>query len=131
MKENIKPLVLDLPPSVNAMLQPRFGSKGRMYTLETRNWFDYAQLMVTSWMRKYEVEMYNDYVFADMIFYLKHRGQDNHNFFKATIDSFQKAGLVRNDSLVMPRTQEVWIDKENPRVVISFKSWVPEINSKK
>lgn len=131
MKENVKPLVLDLPPSVNAMLQPRANSKGRMYTTQTRNWFEYAALMCNVWRNKYDVETFNNYVYVDMIFHLKHRGQDNHNFFKAVIDSFQKAGIVRNDSLVMPRTQAVYIDKDNPRVEILFKSWNPEITSEK
>lgn len=61
---------------------------------------------------------------VDMWFYMPDRKtRDNHNCFKLLFDSLEGFAF-KNDYYILPRVQEVELDRENPRVEIEIRKKV-------
>ncbi len=111
-------LELPLPPSVNAAF---LNVRGRRFNKpETLAWYQGAVLIIRTWMRKSGTVPFTGQVYCDLELYLRRRGSDSHNYLKILLDSFEKAGLVANDDLILPRIQLAEYDAKNPRVLATF-----------
>jgi len=108
---------LSLPPSINASHITRIGSYKRIMTQEARNWMEQAGWLVKSQWKKPPMD---DFFFIDLVFYLKNKQSDSHNYKKLLFDALEQGGLCTNDKYIKDRTQGVHYDKENPRVIITI-----------
>lgn len=125
-------LILDLPPSVNALYtnQAYFDKKSRRYiptgkrilSKEGREMKKLLRLQAATQSKEQDwnkEELGEDYIYMDMIVYFNRKGRDSDNINKALQDSLE--GIVyNNDTQVLPRTQKVLIDRDNPRVEVIF-----------
>lgn len=64
--------------------------------------------------------MIENYFYLDLFWYLPNHRRDAHNMEKPLFDAMQNAGIVKNDKLIMNRTQFVGFDKLNPHVRMEF-----------
>lgn len=125
-------LVLDLPPSVNALYtnQAYFDKRSRRYvptgkrilSKEGREMKKLLRLQATTQSKKQDWDkekLGENYVYMDMIVYFNRKGRDSDNINKALQDSLEGV-IYNNDTQVLPRTQKVLIDRENPRVEVIF-----------
>lgn len=122
-------ITLPLPPSVNRYQGKTIINQGRwprvhFYpTEETEKWKEYAS---TTIMRN--IDQFKDmfpierhrYVVVIVDYYFNQRKEDADNYFKVPFDLFQSLGIVENDDQFIPRVRDIFIDKNNPRVVYSF-----------
>lgn len=58
----------------------------------------------------------NKLIAVDMVYYLKRKDQDAHNYHKVLFDMMTKAGVWKDDNIVMERVKRIYYDKENPRI---------------
>lgn len=126
-------MTLELPPSVNALYQNQayYNPKTKSYvptgkrilTKEGRALKKAisAQAILQCDEQKWDKELLGeDYIYMDTVVYFNRKGRDSDNIYKALQDSLE--GIVyHNDSQVLVRTQKVLIDRQNPRVEVSFK----------
>jgi len=125
-------LVLPLPTSVNSLYQNqgRYNPRTRSYQLTGRRILTKEGERLKKEMSKiatnavkesdWDINNIGDrFLYMDVIIYFNRKGRDADNIFKALQDSMQ--GIVfKNDSQLLPRTQKILFDKNNPRVEISF-----------
>lgn len=111
-------LELPLPPSVNSSY--RMAGMRRFHSAETLRWYRDAVLLIRAWMIKSKTKPFTTQVHCDIEMYLRRRGSDSHNYLKIFIDGLQKAALVANDDLILPRIQSVEYDSKNPRIIATF-----------
>lgn len=125
-------LVLPLPTSVNSLYQNqgRYNPRTRSYQLTGRRILTKEGERLKKEMSKiatnavkesdWDINNVGDrFLYMDVIIYFNRKGRDADNIFKALQDSMQ--GIVfKNDSQLLPRTQKILFDKNNPRVEISF-----------
>lgn len=125
-------MTLVLPPSVNSLYQNqgRFNPRTKRYELTGRRILTKEGEKIKKEMTRlaegyvkengWDIEELDDgFVYMDVRVYFNRRGRDADNLFKALQDSLQ--GVVyKNDSQVLPRTQKILFDKNNPRVEIEF-----------
>lgn len=57
----------------------------------------------------------NNFLYQDAVIYFSRRGRDADNISKLLNDSLEKI-IYENDSRILPRTQKILYDKENPRI---------------
>lgn len=58
---------------------------------------------------------------CNMWFYMPDlRRRDSHNSIKLVMDAVEKGGLYEDDRFVMPRIQDVTLDRDNPRIEMEF-----------
>lgn len=56
-------------------------------------------------------------IVCNMWFYfVDKRCRDTHNQLKILFDALQNAGLFPNDMYVLPRVQDFYVDRKNPRI---------------
>lgn len=125
-------LVLPLPPSVNSLYQNqgRYNPRTRSYQLTGRRILSKEGERLKKEMSKQATEAVkqsnwnidsigDSFLYMDVVIYFNRKGRDADNIFKALQDSMQ--GIIfKNDSQLLPRTQKILFDKENPRVEIAF-----------
>ena len=125
-------MTLELPPSINALYQNQayYNKKtrsyvptgGRILTKKGRELKKVisAQAAIQSKKQGWDIDKLDtDYIYMDTIIYFNKRGRDSDNIYKALQDSLE--GIIyKNDSQVLSRTQRVMIDRENPRVEVTF-----------
>lgn len=127
---NIEPTCPDLsldftikiPPSVNHMyIQTKGGSK--ILTKDAKEYIKHTQNVVKKKMREigYSVEEPGVWHYMDLYFYFPDkRIRDSHNCIKILMDSLEGL-LFMNDYYIMPRIQDVQLDRDNPRLEVIYK----------
>ena len=119
---------LPLPPSVNTYQRyrvKRFGRKTRVEAYpseETEQFYSTSIEHIRDEIQKHQWKMppTGQYIIVEATFYLSRLKSDADNYFKCTLDSLEKAGIVCDDSYIIPRAIEVYIDKDNPRVELNI-----------
>ena len=106
--------------SVNRMYTFNRFSHQKIYKKEARIYLERNALLVANFVKKNKLKPFDSYFVLDMIFYLPRQNADSHNYKKIGLDVLERGGLVVNDKWIMDRTQAIYIDKENPRFIISF-----------
>lgn len=124
-------MTLALPPSVNALYQNqayrdksgKFVSTGkRILTKQGRELKKVITMQSQQQSREQgwsKDELGDDYIYMDTVIYFNRKGRDSDNIYKALQDSMEGV-IYNNDSQVLVRTQRVMIDRENPRVEVTF-----------
>lgn len=113
-------LELPLPPSINTVYVFNKYIHQKVYKRSATSYLSTVELVVKSFVRKKKLKPFDDYFYLDMYFWLPRQNADSHNYKKILLDVLEHGGLVVNDKWIMDRTQEVKVDKENPRVIIKF-----------
>ena len=121
-------LTLPLPPSVNAYQRyrvKRIGKKLRVEAYpseETEQFYDVSVRYIRDEINKHQWKMppTGQYIIVEATFYLGRLKSDADNYFKCTLDSLEKAGIVCDDSYIIPKAMEVYVDKDNPRVELDI-----------
>ncbi len=113
-------LELPLPPSVNVIYgwNPRIHQK--FYKSDAKNYLAINTMVVKSFVNKNKIIPFSNYFYLDMYFWLPRQNSDSHNFLKLLMDVLEHGTLVENDKWIMNRTQEIKVEKENPRVLMKF-----------
>lgn len=128
MNKELK-LTVPLPPSVNKYLGKKVGYKNDtpyVVVYETAEAKKYkANILRLTTKAKSEVEWKqtdeNTYIICELEIFLARKRQDSDNFFKVLLDSLTNAGIFFDDSMVIPRVKDVFIDSENPRINLTIK----------
>jgi Holliday junction resolvase RusA-like endonuclease len=115
-------ITIPIPPSVNKMFIFNKYTHQKIYKQETRDYYEYNTLVLGNWVKTHHVKPVAKYEYFDMKFFLKNSSMDSHNLKKVAFDLLEKAGVVENDKWILDRTQSIEIDKENPRIEISWLS---------
>lgn len=119
---------LPLCPSVNSYNHYKIMRRGKRLTiqsypsLETERFYREAVPIIKEAMRRYgwKTILKGTFVEVYATFYMKKAGMDADNHFKCLNDAIQKAEVVENDSQIIPRCEDVFIDKDNPRIVVTI-----------
>lgn len=112
---------LPVPPSVNHMYQ-NVGRGARRLTSEAVKYVKNAQDTTKMEIRRQGWKKDGEKVwnYMDLEFFFKDkRRRDSHNCIKLLTDSLEGL-LYYDDYFVMPRIQNVTLDRDNPRVEIRF-----------
>lgn len=121
-------LTLPLPPSVNeylgyrvvyingrAISQPFETRVAREYKAYVKN-IVHRELKKQSW-KCLDKEHYID---VKLVYYLNKKRKDSHNLEKVLFDALMDAGLYPDDDILIPKTENIYIDKYNPRVELEL-----------
>lgn len=110
-------ITLPLAPSSNHMyIQRRNGSRclsatARRYIMDAT-----ALIRLACEEQMWFVDNRDVWYYLDLIVFMPDRKiRDSHNMLKLLLDVFQEIAF-RNDYFVMPRIQDVRLDKDNPRI---------------
>ena len=63
----------------------------------------------------------HEYVVMDLVFYFDRKRKDSDNAIKVMQDAIVDSCIIEDDDIVMPRVNNIYIDKYNPRVEVSLK----------
>lgn len=117
-------LVLPLPPSDNRrFIIPKY-SRRLILSTETRNYINNTGIEICNQLKKQGFESpliprFDDQFVLEYIVYLKDKKRDGSNIEKTLKDTL--TGVVySDDKWVCIRLMKIEIDKENPRVELSF-----------
>lgn len=113
-------LILDLPPSINRLYVFNRYTRQKVYKREGRDYLDSMTLVVQQFVRKHKIEPFDDYFYLECYFFLSNKRSDSHNYKKLVFDVLKHGGLIKDDNIIMDRTQGIAIDKTNPRVRLLF-----------
>lgn len=109
-------ITLPVPPSVNHMYQS--AGRGRRLTKEAMQYIRIAQEECKAKVKKYgwKKDVEGVWYVMDLYYFFPDKKiRDSHNTLKILTDALE--GLVfPNDYYVMPRIQNVTLDRENPRL---------------
>lgn len=118
-----------LPPSVNSYKGMRVVRSGGRSFIQFYHTSKAKQFMVH--MKKllerevvqagWEVPGKNEYIICEVVIYFKKRRTDGDNIFKCLLDSFTDNGIILDDSMVIPRVSDIFIDPDNPRVEVTLR----------
>lgn len=114
-------LTLPLPPTVNHMYITT-PSGARVLTEEAKAWVVEAGFEALRQRKKQGWEKVEKGVqlYADLYFFFPNRRRrDSHNSMKILLDALEKI-LYEDDQFVLPRVQEVLLDRENPRLELNI-----------
>lgn len=112
---------LPIPPSVNHIYQ-NVGRGARRLTTNAMQYIKTAQDIVKKEVKRSKWKMDDRAVwqFMDLYFYFPDkRRRDSHNCLKLLTDSMEGL-LFHDDYFLLPRIQDVQLDRENPRLDIIF-----------
>lgn len=117
-----------LPPSVNQYLGKSVAyanGKPYVHVYETTEAKTFKKMMVKLIQRKMdEVEWVKtgeyEYVICEITAYISQKKQDTDNMFKCLMDSLTASGLIYDDSMVIPRVANIYIDSNNPRLEVKI-----------
>lgn len=132
MKAQFMSFTCPIPPSVNEYLGKRVA-----YNPITRKYF--VQVFETAQAKAFKKHMAKvleravsefkwektgeyEYVICELHIYSNQKKKDADNMFKCLLDSFTESGIIYDDSMVLPRVSQLYIDKENPRVEVFLKT---------
>jgi len=119
----MKPLILELPPSVNFAYTNNECTGRRIYTDASKNWYQWVWPVILRWKRENNLKKPFDYfIKTHCNFYLRRLNSDSHNYFKLLADALEKYEVVTDDRFIMFVTEKVSYDRENPRIEITFKN---------
>lgn len=119
-----------LPPSVNAYLGKRVAynpitkkpfvqvyetQEAKAFKKNTKKVIERA-LKESEWKKTGEFQ----YVDCNLVVYINQKKRDTDNLFKCLLDCFTECELVYDDSMVIPKVQDVFIDSKNPRVEVTL-----------
>lgn len=118
---------IPLCPSVNSYNQYKIIRRGKRLSiqsypsLDTEKFYKEAVPIIREAIKKYGWQTVPKGQFVEVYptFYMRKAGMDADNHFKCLNDSLQKAEVVENDSQIIPRCEDVFIDKDNPRIVVT------------
>ena len=132
MKVQFMSFTCPLPPSVNEYLGKRVAynpitRKPFVQVYETAKAKAFKRHMTKVLQRavesfKWEKTGEYEYVVCEVYVYSNQKKKDADNMFKCLLDSFTENGLIYDDSMVIPRVSQLYIDKENPRLEVFLKS---------
>lgn len=121
-----------LPPSVNEYLGKRVAfnpitKKPFVQVYETTNAKAFKKHM--SKVLERAVKSFNwektgeyEYVACEVRVFSNQKKKDADNMFKCLLDSFTENGLIYDDSMVLPRVTQLFIDKKNPRLEVTLRT---------
>lgn len=124
---------VELPPSVNAQYVPVVGLRKDgtpfpqlVMTPEAKAWKECARLVIGSAVRASGWETRTTKVVVELeAYWPDRRERDIHNLHKITLDAMQNyaeaAMVFRRDNIALVRDLDYHIDRENPRLVISWR----------
>lgn len=132
MKAQFMTFTCPLPPSVNEYLGKRVAynpitRKSFVQVYETANAKAFKRHMAKVLERavktfKWEKTGEYEYVICELHVYSNQKRKDADNMFKCLLDSFTENGLIYDDSMVLPRVSQLYIDKDNPRIEVFLKT---------
>lgn len=117
-------LILPLPPSVNSYQRYRVKRIGKRMRVdaypsqETESFYEQVLPYIREEIHKqgWKMPPRDKYVVIKCVFYLHKKGADADNYFKCSVDALEKAGVVINDSYIIPQAMDVLVDKDNPHI---------------
>ncbi len=125
--------VLPIPPSVNSYLKKsviytigKYGKrepKVHVYkSAEAIAFLRTSKKRIEEALSKTEWEQAGEfqYVFCDLVAYISHKKVDCDNLLKCTLDAIKECSIVYDDSMIIPRFKDVFIDSKNPRLEIKI-----------
>lgn len=110
-------LCFTFPPSVNHcyFTNPR---GQRILTKEGKEWMKSAQWYAMVEAKKHGWQPMTRHTYADMYFYMPDKRQrDSHNYLKVLLDALE-GPIVENDKWLLPRIQDVVVDRDEPRIEV-------------
>lgn len=121
-------LKINLPPSVNGYQNYRVRRYGRRCKVEaypaeeTEVFYNKNIKYIKEEMKlqNWKTPLAHEYIIVEATMYLARAGADADNYFKCTLDALEKSGVVINDTYIIPRVVDVFIDKDNPRVELKI-----------
>ena len=121
-KTKILKLTLPLPSSINHIYgRNKFGStylkkEGKDYKKINGEYIK-QEVVKQGWDKLLEFE----YCYLDEVVYMNKKGRDSDNLKKLTQDTITECEVVWfDDTYCMPRTNRIYIDKNNPRIEITL-----------
>lgn len=121
-------ITLPVAPSVNSYLGYRVGYIGGRPIVqsyekkETVQYKRYAKKVITREMKNqnWEQPQKGEYVFMYIDLYLDRKRKDADNFLKVSIDTLTLSGAILDDDIIIPRINNIYLDKNNPRMEITL-----------
>lgn len=121
-------LTLPLPPSVNEYLGYKviyINGRAISQPFETKTAKDYkahVKNIIHRELKKQPWECLNkeNYLDIKLVYYLNKKRKDSHNLEKVLFDALMDAGLYPDDDILIPKTENIYIDKYNPRVELTL-----------
>lgn len=120
-------LTIPLPPSVNNYQEYRVRRLGKKNIVETYP-SEETEAFYHQTLRYIEGEikeqgwitpLHDKYILVEATMYLRRAGSDCDNYWKCTLDALEKTDVVINDTQIVPRVINVFIDKDSPRVELT------------
>lgn len=119
-------LVLPVAPSVNQYLGYKvvyIGGRPIAQSYEKKESKDYKKYAVKVIKREIEKQGWitpekGKYIYMDIDLYLDRKRKDADNCLKVSIDALTLSGAIQDDDIIIPRFNNVFLDKNNPRMEI-------------
>lgn len=119
---------IPLPPGVNNYKKYRVIYQGGRnvalpyLTKETLDFKEYMKVACKRFQleRNWKKPSKDKYILMELIFYMNKHGRDADNHIKLIQDSLQENGIVDNDSKIIPQVKRLYVDKNDPRVIIKL-----------
>ena len=61
-----------------------------------------------------------EYLICEIVAYIPQKKQDTDNMFKCLLDAIKDSNVCYDDSMIIPRVKDVFIDSSNPRVEVDL-----------
>jgi crossover junction endodeoxyribonuclease RusA len=119
----MKPLVLKMPPSVNHMyINAKIrGRNIRILNKHANDWFTDSLRKIEEFRDEHSWVIINEKVILELYFYYPNaRLRDSHNTLKILLDVLERGRIYTNDKFALPRVMDFQLDKGYPRVEIFF-----------
>jgi len=116
-------IILKIPPSVNHMYFNRYFNNRIIKSLSTtaQIWFKNSIILIHDWKSKNKWVTVDSKIIVNIWFYFPdNRKRDTHNGLKILMDVLEKAEIYTDDKYAMPRIIDYQIDRQYPRIEISF-----------
>ena len=114
-------ITLSIPPSVNSAYITRSKSYGRFMRPSARAWCDDATEKIINEVYIQNWETLSAKTVVEMTFYFKDkRIRDTNNCLKLLCDVLEDGGVYSNDYYCLPRVNNFFIDKNNPRLELTI-----------
>lgn len=119
-----------IPPSVNEYLGKRVGrnpvtKKPIVICYETEKAKRYKRQVINTIKRVAKEEGWEktgeyEYLICEIVAYIPQKKQDTDNMFKCLLDAIKDSDVCYDDSMIIPRVKDVFIDSSNPRVEVDL-----------
>lgn len=117
-----------LPPSVNHYLSKRVAfSNGKPYVQvyesdEAKAYKKYMRKVLKRALEEYSWEKTGEftYIICEMEVFLSQKHRDADNLQKCLFDSVNENNIAYDDSMIIPRVSDIFIDTENPRIEVTI-----------